>query len=518
MAVNNVTKDKKTKKALKKVAKKAKRPPLAKLKIPQRVLHPVQRDSLKDPFGLPQFPPGVAPKEPSMAMDSNENIVAVAGWGNSYYGGAAQEGQAWLGFQELSLLALRTEYRRMVEVIATEATRKWIRITAKGDNDRSKEIDKIKDEFQRLKVQDRFRQCLEIDGFFGRSHLYIDTGATDNPKELVMPIGNGWDDVSKVKVTKGKLQRLQVVEPVWTYPQKYNSNDPLKADWYKPQTWLVLGKELHVSRLLYFCSREVPDILKPSYSFGGLSLTQIAIPYVQNWLKTRQSVADLIRSFSVSGLATDLQSLLQEEGDGVLNRMQLFNQVRDNNGSFLLDKDSEEFFNVSTPLGTLDALQSASLEQLCTVSGIPVVKLLGIQPNGMNASSEGEIRTFYDWIGAYQEAVMRDNLQAVLGFAQLNLFGKVDPDIIFEFEPLWSLTDKEKAEVEKLKSESASIKINDGVIDQLEERKRVASEPGSPYASLDVTDVPELPEEQVTTGAEKGLKSKPTKESVGGKD
>jgi hypothetical protein len=40
---------------------------------------------------------------------------------------------------------------------------------------------------------------------------------------------------------------------------------------------------------------------------------------------------------------------------------------------FVLDKDTEEFFNVSAPLGTLDALQAATQEHMCSVSGIPVV-------------------------------------------------------------------------------------------------------------------------------------------------
>ncbi|WP_198327721.1 hypothetical protein [Mesorhizobium sp. WSM1497] len=34
--------------------------------------------------------------------------------------------------------------------------------------------------------------------------------------------------------------------------------------------------------------------MKPTYSFGGLSLSQMVKPYVDNWLETRQSVNDII--------------------------------------------------------------------------------------------------------------------------------------------------------------------------------------------------------------------------------
>ena len=46
---------------------------------------------------------------------------------------------------------------------------------------------------------------------------------------------------------------------------------------------------------------------------------------------------------------------------------------------------------------------------MCSVSGQPLVKFTGITPNGLNASSDGEIRVFYDDIHAEQEAVFRDN-------------------------------------------------------------------------------------------------------------
>src|SRR6202011_2503289 len=119
----------------------------------------------------------------------------------------------------------------------------------------------------------------------------------------------------KAKVGVGSLKRLRVIEPVWTYPSNYNATDPLKPDWYKPSSWFVQGKEVHSTRLLTFIGREVPDLLKPAYSFGGLALSQMAKPYVDNWLRTRQSVADIIRAFSVFLLKTNLGESLQAGGD-----------------------------------------------------------------------------------------------------------------------------------------------------------------------------------------------------------
>lgn len=56
----------------------------------------------------------------------------------------------------------------------------------------------------------------------------------------------------------------------------YNADNPLSDDFYRPSEWYVMGKTVHASRMIDLISRPVPDMLKPAYNFGGLSLVQIA--------------------------------------------------------------------------------------------------------------------------------------------------------------------------------------------------------------------------------------------------
>lgn len=446
-----------------------------------------------DPFRPADPPPGVVPLGGStLAMDAN--ISSLSGWAGGALDPIISQGGLFLGYPYLSELAQRPEYRTISETISTEMTRKWIRIRSKGDDDKTDKIKQIEEALEKFGVRDVFKRLATQDGFFGRAHLYVDTGATDDPDELKTPIGNGWDDVSRSKVRKGSLKRLSTVEAAWCYPTGYNTNDPLKPDWYKPNMWFVMGKEIHVSRFILFVQREVPDLLKPAYSFGGLSMTQIATPYVTNWLRARQSVSDLIQRFSVSGLSTNLTESLNADGDQLFKRLQIFTQCRDNNGVMALDKDTEEFFNVAVPLGNLDKLQAQAQEQMCSVSRVPVVKLLGIQPSGLNASSEGELTTFSDMISAAQEAYFRTPLNTILGFIMLNEFGDVDDDITFEFQPLEEMNERELAEIEKIEAETDTLLIDGGVISPLEVRQRIAAEVDSPYSNLDVDDLPERPD------------------------
>jgi phage-related protein (TIGR01555 family) len=520
------------------------------MKITDTVLRAAQAMSRKlarkqappefSPFQPYQPPPGVLPKgAPAIAMDEaiggmDFNQLNNWAFGAGIFGSLFEEGIGFLGYSYLAQLTQRPEYRRISERIATEMTRKWIELqvitspeldkpvkkpdeAAPADGDVEPEdtpenaaaaqaaknntirLKQLEDELKRLKVRDAFYNVAEQDGWFGRAHLYIDLGPEDD-KEDATSIGNGHNEESKVKVKKNKLKAIRNVEPMWCYPSVYEAKDPRRGSFYNPSVWYVNGVAVHASRLLTFVGREVPDILKPAYAFGGLSMSQIAKPYVDNWLRTRQAVADLIESFSVSGVYTNMTGALQDGGVEAIRRIEMFNTMRANSGSFALDKETEEFFNVSTPLGTLDALQAQSQEQMASISGLPIIILLGITPQGLNASSEGEMRAFYDWINAYQESLFRDHLQTVIEFAQRNIWGKVDKNITFVFKPLWSMTEKEEAEIDKFEGEADQIRIDSGVLHPEEARKALAAKPGSRYSDINIEDVPKPPADPTGSG------------------
>ena len=116
---------------------------------------------------------------------------------------------------------------------------------------------------------------------------------------------------------------------------------------------------------------------------------------------------------------------------------------------------------------------------------MPAIVLTGISPSGLNASSDGEIRIFYDWIAAQQEAHWRAPLEVILKVVQLSLFGEIDPDIGVKFVPLYQMTAKEEAEIREANSRTATAYIDRGVIDASEERERLARDPNSGYQGID---------------------------------
>jgi len=440
------------------------------------------------PFTIPKPPPYMAK---AMAMDASvaENVGAMHAWAAS---GAFSEGLGFLGYPYLSELAQRPEYRRITEIIAGEATRKWIKLG--GDAGRVKELEA---ELEKFDIRARFRELAEHDGFFGRGQLFIDLGHPANSEELGKPLL-----IRKEKIPKGKVRNFKVIEPLWSYPGTYESTSPIAQDFYRPRYWYVMQSIVHTDRLLTIVGRDVPDLLKPVYAFGGLSLSQMAKPYVDNWLRTRQSVSDTVHSYSTPVLATDLSTVLAGgSAQGLIQRADLFNRTRDNRGLMMVNKDSEEFSNVSTPLSSVDKLQAQAQEQIASVTGIPLVILLGVTPSGLNASSDGEIKTFYATIKAYQERVFAGPLKTVLDVLQLNLWGAIDPEITFEFLDLWEMDETDKAAVRKSDSDMDNGYITSGVVSPDEVRERISKDETSPYFGMDLSaPAPEAPDDADVLG------------------
>ena len=444
--------------------------------------------AMRDTFTVYKPAPGVAPSHlafdgKKMAFDDafTAQTTSIYGWANN---SILKEGLTFLGYPYLAELTQRPEYRKPSEIIAKEMTRKWIKFQATGEEDKADKIKIIEAEWKRLNVQHVFRKAAEQDGFFGRGQIYIDTGAGDNPEELMTPLS-----ASVAKIGKGSLKGIRIVEPMWTYPNLYNSTDPLADDFYKPKAWFVMGKQVHASRMMMLVSREVPDMLKPVYAFGGLSLTQLLKPYVDNWLRTRQSVSDLVHSFTTFVLKTNLSSVLNM-GAGIVEaaRALLFNKFRDNHGLMVVDKDTEELSNISVPLGGLDHLQAQAQEQMASIAGIPLIILLKITPSGLNASSDGEITSFNDWIEAMQESLFTPHLSRLLDITQLSLFGEIDPEIGFKYEPLGKRDELARANTEKVRADTDAVLIGAGIIQPDESRKRIAEAEDSAYPGLELNE------------------------------
>lgn len=424
---------------------------------------------------------GLGSNKPQLAMDAVpfDEMADYASQSSPW-----SEGLGFLGYAYLAELWQRPEYRRISEIWAAESTRKWIKL--KGDN--PERLDKLEALLREFGVREKFREAIELDGGFGRAHIFMDFGDRKGER------GDRIEHTPET-VPVGSLKNLKVVEPYWCYPLQFNTMDPLADDFYAPNQWQVMGDTVHNTRMLTFVGRELPDMLKPVYMFGGLSLSQMAKPYIDNFIRNRTSAGNLLYSFSTMVLSTNMSVMLSAEGAAeLIRRIQTYVFSRDNGGLMVVDKESEELKNVSAPITGVDKLLAQAQEFISSVVGIPLVVLLGVTPSGLNASSEGELKAFYAHIKGYQEKALQAPLNTLLRVLQLHLDGEVDDALTFEFVDLWELDDEAKARTRQTNMATETGYIQAGVLDPEDVRERLKQEEGGLYFGVELKE-PEPPQE-----------------------
>lgn len=448
----------------------------------------------KYPIQQPDIPKGVVPRDKKalVAMDSG-----IYGRAYEYARSMDGFGADWVGFPGypyLAGLSTRAEYRMFAQSYSTSLTREWIVLNSTdtaGDGTRKKCT-----ELTQMITDIGLKECIalmaEHDNFYGRAQMFLNIGNQDRSLPLILSPKTIEKRNLKDGVSFERYFRISAIEALWTTPSAYNAIDPAAPDFYKPTKYFMLGQEVHSTRLPTVVTRPVSDMLKPAFNFGGMSMSQLSEPYVDNWLRTRQSVSDLVNNFSIVALSTAMEQILQGDdvGDGLYDRAELFTLTRANRGLMLLDKEREQLEMLNAPLSGLSELQAQAQEGMCSVSHTPAVVLLGIAPSGFGNVAEGEVRTYYDWIAAQQEQHWRRIIERVINILQLIRYGAIDPDVVVAFQPLYQMTPKELSEIRKADTERDAALVGSSILDATEVRERLARDPESGYQGIDTGKVP----------------------------
>jgi phage-related protein (TIGR01555 family) len=434
----------------------------------------------RHPFARAEVMPGVLPEGEGLAMDSALEAQGFLDQAMAAYGPTKKLAalNSFIGYPALSLLQQNGIVQAMVATLTDEMMRKWL--TLEGDG-----FEKVEMALNALKVREHFRWAAEMSGFQGGCMLYIAMGVEDDPEELAQPLS-----LDPGKVPQGSFQGFRQIEPYSITPAPYESANPLKADYFRPLHWYVNGKRIHRSRFLHFAWNTPPVLLRPAYNFFGIPLTQVALPYITNFERSRDAASQLVYNFSLLGLKTKMAEIMQPGGtDGKLvsgvkalkDRCKAFLGLRNNNGLAVIDKEDEEFFQINTPLGGVEGLVAQQLELISLISRIPVTKLFGTPPRGFNATGESDERFFNDQINAIMSRLFIENFKRAKALVELSELGAVQPQVTEAWQELLDPDPLQAAQIELAEAQTDAIYLQNNVALQTEVRKRLNNDPASPY-------------------------------------
>lgn len=439
--------------------------------------------SIKKKYGVPLTNAGESVKVAmDAALETSGHFNAIR---NAVASGGIDAYPQFLGYAYLSGLQQNGFIRAGVEGLADDMTARFIELIRTSDieNNDDDKINKINEYLNAFQIKELFNKAAALNGYFGGCLIYVDTDDEDLLSAL--------DEKSLNHSIKGYV----LIEPINVYPGRYNSTNPLRADYFIPETWFILGQEVHASRLLYLAADEVSMLLKPAYNFFGIALAQIAADSVSHFIKDREAASRLLHKYSLLVFKTDMGSALYSGNpEELYSRVKVLADFRDNNSVIIIDKEDEDIVTVTTSLAGVTDVVRLSLELMPIMFRQPLTKFLGISPGGMNATGESDENNWNEYVLSQCEKQLRKPVKRLLELIQYDLFGEVDECIDFIFKVQSSNDEVKEINNNKIKADTYVQLTTAGIISPEEARKALAEDEKSGFNSIDVDAVPEVSE------------------------
>lgn len=392
--------------------------------------------------------------------------------------------QGFIGYQAAAVIAQHWLVNKACAQRGKDAVRNGYDISINDGTDvDEKVIAYIKKADKRFKVAENLRQAHRFNNVFGIRHVLF-LVESDDPEYYEKPFNPDG-------IMPGAYKGISQIDPYWVTPLLNNAavSDPTNPSFYEPTHWQVGSKKIHRSHFVILRGDEVSDILKPSYRYGGIPLTQRIYERVYAAERTANEGPQLAMTKRLNIRKLNLEKALANPTALAESNEFLSNQ-RDNYGVLYAGKD-EEVAQLETSLTDLDVTIMTQYQLVASIANTPATKLLGTSPKGFNATGEHEIETYHEELETVQESEMTPIVHRhhiCLMRSEVNRKFNVDFDISVEWNPLAVVTDKESAEVKFIESQTAANLINAGVIGNDEERKRLISDPDSGYNGLKTND------------------------------
>lgn len=292
-------------------------------------------------------------------------------------------------------------------------------------------------------------------------------------------------------IQPGSYGGISQIDPYWCSPElsARATTDPTAIDFYEPTFWVVQGRRIHRSHLVIMRGAEVPDILKPSYLYGGVSIPQRIYERVYAAERTANEGPLLALSKRTRTLATNLSKVITNPGKLLQTLMDRAERLN-NFGTDVIDAKEDRVEHHDTTLNDFDSVVMTQYQLVAAAANYPATKMLGTTPKGFNSSGQYEENQYNEEL----DSIKANDLTPLLRRHHLMVW-RSDVQPLFQempratrishvWEPSATLTAKERAEVNKLNAETGKILSESSAIDGIDERSRITNDKDSGYSGL----------------------------------
>ncbi len=285
-------------------------------------------------------------------------------------------------------------------------------------------------------------------------------------------------------VKPGSYKGISQVDPSWIAPvlDHQAAANPASMQFYEPTWWMISGQLYHHSHLIIARYVDPPDVLKPTYQYGGIPLTQLILERIYAAERTANEAPMLAETKRLNVVYADIAAIEANPGKFETKLQQLIG-YRNNYGVYVAGTD-DRIEQIETSLQNLDDVIMTQYQLVAAVSEVPATKLLGTSPKGFNATGEFEQASYGDLLENIQSTLtplVERHHELVIRSEDLG----ENISTIIVWNPVSSPNAKEQAEINLAKAQEDNMHLLSGAIDANDIRNRLIADPASSYPNLE---------------------------------
>lgn len=332
-----------------------------------------------------------------------------------------------------------------VDCVADDMTREGIEIQSTLD---PKQLERINFMMRRMQIWQSLNQVAKWSRLYGGAlgAIVIDGQKLSEPLriETVKPGQfKGIITLDQWMVTPDLSSSISQPGPEFGNPAFYtidaqSPNMPLKR------------QRVHWTRCIRMEGVELPYWQKVSENMWGISVLERLYDRLTAFDSTTQGAAQLafkahLRTWNVE----NLREIIASGGkafDALTQNIAMVRRYQSNEGITLIDGKDKFETHSYTFTGMADVLNALG-DQISGALQVPLTRLFGQSPGGLNSDGDSAMRTYEDNILRQQERWFRRPLDIILPLVALNARVELGTGWEYEFKSLRQLTDEQKAKV-----------------------------------------------------------------------
>lgn len=358
--------------------------------------------------------------------------------------------------------AYRTSWlmRKIVDVPALDMTRAWRDWQAEKDA-----IEAIEAEEKRIQLKAKCKRALILARLYGGSAIFMGTNDAD-VSQPVKPAAVGKDGLTYLHV----FSRWQLT----LGPRRLDPAD----EWFgKPEYYMInvdpkeVGVQIHPSRMVEFIGQQNPEGsyltgTQPGSWLWGDPIMQSIESAVKNAEMAQDGFAALIDKASIDVL--QIPDLTSRAGHPdyeaqLTKRLAAASQGMSTWRMLAIDA-AEKWDKLQVSWGGAPAMMAEFMLTVAGAADIPMTRLLGQSPKGLQSTGDGEERDYQSMIKARQDEQLVPALDRIDALLLPSALGTVPSDIYYEMGPLQELSEKDAGLVEYQLSQTVAEYAATGLI------------------------------------------------------